>query len=145
MQTADVANRSHHKNCSSFEESIQALKSKIITRGDLPHASVELQLGIMEQFGSFPLGRFILERRGANGFWTDYMISHPEQGKLTGLNIEGKPFTSFEDFFLNKCPIVVAHQERFRIFQSLLQKSLKDNATLASIPCGLMRDLLTLD
>jgi hypothetical protein len=31
------------------------------------------------------------------------------------------------------------------IFQKLAQSLLKENVVLASIPCGLMRDLLTLD
>lgn len=50
-----------------------------------------------------------------------------------------------ESWFLNECPIIVAHQERFKIFQKLTQNLLKDHITLASIPCGLMRDLITLD
>lgn len=139
------ANRSHSKDQGSFSEIIQALKAKIGNRGHLPHVTIEGQLAIVDQMCEFPLGRYILERRGANGFWTDYMISHPDEGRKSGLNIEGKPFSAFEDYFLNRCPIVVAHQERFRIFQSLIQKYLKEGSTLASIPCGIMRDLLTLD
>jgi len=141
----EKTNLTHALEQSSFDETIQTLKDKIISRGDLPHVSVARQLDIIDQFCAFPLGRFILERRGANGFWTDYMISHPHKGRVTGLNIEGKPFTPLEEFFLNKIPIIVAHQERFGIFQKLAQSFLTDGAVLASIPCGIMRDLLTLD
>jgi hypothetical protein len=128
-----------------FENCVNALKNKILLRGNLPHASCKRQLEVIDQLCQFPLGRYILERRGANGFWTDYMVSHPSNGKISGLNNEGKPFTFLESFFLNQCPIVVAHQERFMIFQKLAQSLLKENVVLASIPCGLMRDLLTLD
>lgn len=138
-------NRTHAKQTLSFEESIENLKKKILLRGDLPHVTCKFQLELIEQLCNFPLGRFILERRGTNGFWTDYIISHPTCGRISGLNIEGVPFTPLEDWFLNQCPIIVAHQERFNIFQKLTQNLLKDHITLASIPCGLMRDLITLD
>ncbi len=138
-------NVTHALEQNSFDEAIKKLKDKISSRGDLSHVSVARQLDIIDQFCAFPLGRFILERRGANGFWTDYMISHPHNGRVTGLNIEGKPFTPMEEFFLNKIPIIVAHQERFGIFQKLAQSFLKNDVVFASIPCGIMRDLLTLD
>lgn len=145
MQENLSTNLSHAKKDGSFDDIINHYRQKIISRGDLPNATVNRQLEILQQFSTFPLGRFILERRGANGFWTDYMVSHPTRGKISGLNVEGKPFNSIEDFFLNRCPIVVAHQERFQIFQKLAQNLIKEGAVLASIPCGMMRDLLTLD
>lgn len=145
IQNIETFNLSHSKRNDSFEKVLELIKSKIILRGNLPHISVDYQLDIVGQLCDFPLGRFILERSGANGFWTDYMISHPQKGKISGVNIEGNPFTPMEDFFLNRCPVIIAHQERFGIFQRLMQEKLKENVTLASIPCGLMRDLLTLD
>lgn len=138
-------NITHAKEDRSFEEQVQILKNKIIDRGPLPHVSVEQQLEVVDHLCEFPLGRYVLEHRGANGFWTDYMMSHPDQGRITGLNIEGKPFSKLEDFFLNHSPVVIASQERFRIFQSLLQNSLKDGVSIASVPCGMMTDILTLD
>ncbi len=141
----ETLNRSHFNDGLSFTIVLENLRDKIVSRGDLPHATVQDQLDVLNQFCEFPLGRFILERKGANGFWTDYMLSHPEKGRLSGLNSEGKPFSALEDFFLNRCPIVVAHQERFKIFQDVTQKMLKENVVLASIPCGLSKDILTLD
>jgi len=44
-----------------------------------------------------------------------------------------------------RIPLVKATQERFNIFQQLTQKLLKDGLSLCSIPCGKMRDLLTLN
>lgn len=138
-------NLTHSSNDSSFWDAVEVIRNKIVSRGDLPDASVSYQLDVLKQFCQFPLGRFILERKGANGFWTDYMLAHPENGRISGMNSEGKAFTPLEDFFLNRCPIVVAHQERFRMFKALTQSLLKSNMVLASIPCGLMRDLLSLD
>ena len=138
-------NRSHSKGSHSFQELLKRFQEKIIACGDLPHASVQQQLDILHQFAQFRLGRYILEHRGANGFWTDYMISHPEKGRKTGLNIDAHPFSPLEALFLDQLPILTAHQERFQIFQKLSQQRLKEGAVLASIPCGLMRDLITLD
>lgn len=140
-----MPNRTHAKIQKSFKGILESLRDHIIKRGDLEHVSVQQQLDIISKLSEFPLGRFILEYRGADGYWTDYMISHPRKGKISGLNSEGKPFNFVEDFFLNRCPVVVAHQERFTIFQKLIQENLKEGSILASIPCGLMRDLLDLD
>jgi ubiquinone/menaquinone biosynthesis C-methylase UbiE len=141
----DTLNLSHNKDTDSLLEAIDALKKKIVARGDLPHVSVQRQLALVDELTLFPFGRFVLERRGANGFWTDYLMAHPKQGRLTGRNIEGKPFTDVEDFILNRSLVTVASQNRFALFQDLTQKALRDDMTLVSIPCGVMRDLLTLD
>lgn len=139
------ASRTHSQDNQSLEEQIQFLKQKIMLRGSLPHATVEQQLEVVDQLCEFPLGRYILEHKGANGFWTDYMMIHPSHGRITGLNIEGKPFSKLEDFLLNRSPVVVASQERYCIFQEILQNSLREGISIASIPCGLMQDILSLD
>lgn len=138
-------NITHGSITTDFESLVQEIREKIIKRGNLPHAPIEKQLSILEGLTTFPLGRFVLEHKGANGFWTDYMIFHPKNGKISGLNSEGQPFSELENYFLNRCPIVVAHQERFQIFQKLIQNKIQDGVVFASIPCGLMRDLITLD
>ena len=46
---------------------------------------------------------------------------------------------------LNRCPILLATQERFRIFRELTQPYLRSGMQLASLPSGVMDDLLTLD
>lgn len=145
-QSEDINNLTHtRKKNSCFEATVKDLQNQIIARGDLPHVSIKQQLEILDQLASFPFGQFIIERGGANGFWTDYLISHPQKRKPSDLNHEGKPFNSVENFLLNQCPVVLAHQERFQIYQKIIQERMQENMRLASIPCGLMRDLLTLD
>jgi len=124
---------------------IENLQKKIILRGNLSHVSVERQLDILNDLCSFPLGRFFLGRQGADGFWTDYIINHPCAETSTGLNSEGKPFSPIEKFILEKCPLTLATRERFKIFQECTQNRLKNQMCLASIPCGIMRDLVILD
>lgn len=72
-------------------------------------------------------------------------MAHPKKGRITGLNQEGKPFTLLEDFILNRSLVTLASQKRFGLFQKITQQMLKEGMILASVPCGVMRDLLTLD
>lgn len=123
----------------------EVLKRAIISRGDLKHVTVERQLEILDCFNSCRLGNFIINARGADGFWTDYMINYPNTGRSLGLNLDSQPLNEMEDFLLNRSPIVTSSQERFSIFQKVMQAEIKDGFTAASVPCGMMRDLISLD
>lgn len=138
-------NLSHYPQELSFEEAKLAITSNIQNRGDLPYVTMERQLELVQQLCEFDLGRFLIERKGLNGFWTHYIISHPTKGRTTGLNQYNMPFPPLEDFFLNKAPTCLATQSRFAIFKSLTQEYLQEGGSYASIPCGLMGDLIELD
>lgn len=138
-------NISHAKGSSSLDEEVNKLSNKIRERGDLSYASIKEQLELLQELAEFPLGQFLILNKGLNGEWTDYILLHPNKGRQTGLNSEGQPFSKLEDFFLNRAPSALATQERYTIFQEELQKLCKDNTSFASIPCGLMSDLLTLN
>jgi len=138
-------NLSHEKRDGSFQEAKGAIIEKIHSRGDLPYASIKRQIDLVEQLSEFELGKFLIERSGLNGYWTHYVISHPSQGRLTGLNQHQKPFHPLEYYLLNRSPTCLATQQRFEIFKTQIQKHLRDGCSLASVPCGLMADLLDLD
>jgi SAM-dependent methyltransferase len=93
----------------------------------------------------FELGRFLLANLGLNGYWTSYVLLHPDKGRLSQVGSDGKPLTRLESWLLDRCPIFLATQERFRTFRRLTQPLVRSNMRLASIPSGLMDDLLTLD
>ena len=97
---------------------------------------LEEELALLEQLTQFELGRFLLQNKGLNGYWTDYIISGDHRNVLPD---------SFEDWCLSLAPLVRATQERFAIFQEEIQKKLVSEMNLASIPCGAMNDLLKLD
>jgi len=94
---------------------------------------------------NFELGRFLLDNLGLNGHWTSYVLMHPDRGRLTKTSSDGTPLTELETWLLDRCPILLATQERFRIFRELTQPLLRSGMKLASLPAGLMDDLLTLD
>lgn len=138
-------NKTHDSSRQSVIEIVADLKKSINLRGDLDYISVKQQLALLEDLSSFPLGRFFIERKGADGFWTDYIINYPQEGGKTGLNSEGSSLSPAERFILEKSPLTLATRERFKHFQIYTQKSLRNDMKIASIPCGVMRDLLSLD
>ena len=123
----------HKQNDVSFDISVyrEALEKK--ENLSLPFEEESL---LLDQLSHFELGRFLLMHKGLNGYWTAYII---RQG------LQQKNLHPLEMWILHHAPAVKATQERFKIFQKVLQDNLKDHVTIASIPCGLMDDLLLLD
>jgi SAM-dependent methyltransferase len=136
---------SHGHPSEPLDQTIARIRDKIVARGDLDYVSVKEQLSLLKQLAEFPFGQFLLQNRGWNGFWTDYVMQHPEHGRLTGTAPDGRPLTRLERQLLDTFPIVLATQERARHFAAAIQGHVKPGAVLASIPCGLMRDLLGCD
>lgn len=97
---------------------------------------LEEELALLAQMKEFELGRYLLNNRGINGYWTAYWLIHGPQKKLDH---------PLEDWLINRAPYFVGSQERFKIFAAQTQKRIKDNVKIASIPSGLMDDLLRLD
>lgn len=92
-------------------------------------------IDLLNQLVSFELGRFLLHNRGLNGYWTSYIFrNNPDPHSLTEL----------EFWLLNKSLYVMA-RDRFYVFQNEIKRRLQSNMILASIPSGLMDDLLFLD
>ncbi|MBS0624890.1 MAG: class I SAM-dependent methyltransferase [Verrucomicrobia bacterium] len=113
----------------------EELREKARKKGDLPYATVERQLQLVDELDSFEFGRFLMSSHGAlNGYWTHHLIADDSSG-----------YTGLQDYFYNRAPLVKATRQRFGIFKNILQSELRDGATFASIPCGLMADLLELD
>jgi len=139
------SSHTHARPSDSFSKIVDNLREIIIYRGNLPYVSVEKQLEIIDDLCSFPLGRFFLERKGANGFWTDCIINYSKTEAITSDYCGGDSPSFVERFILEKSPLTLATRERYKIFQACIEKSLKNRMTLASIPCGVMRDLLSLD
>lgn len=136
---------SHREGSPSLDLRCQEIETLIAERGDVDGFSVAEQRRVLAEIVASDFGHFLIVNRGLNGYWTDYVLKHPKHGRETGLNRKGEPFTDMEDFLLNKAPTVLATQERYEIFRKELQPLVKEEVVMASVPCGLMSDLLTLD
>lgn len=97
---------------------------------------LEEELELLAEMQTFELGRFLLQNRGLNGYWTSYIISEAPTKKLN---------SALEEWIIHKAPVVLATRERFHIFQNQLQTHLRPEMKIASVPCGVMDDLLKLD
>ncbi|NOJ79236.1 MULTISPECIES: class I SAM-dependent methyltransferase [Myxococcus] len=92
-------------------------------------------LELLHQLKEFELGRFLLHNRGLNGYWTSYIFQH---------GFGKSPETALESWLLGKSLLVQA-RERFHRFKQELGQHVREGVHLASIPSGLMDDLLQLD
>lgn len=99
-------------------------------------------LKILDELQTFSLGRHLILHSSLNGYWTRYCVADQAMNRKTALR---NGFGQLEDFILNRAPTMQATQERFDIFRRETQAILHDEISIASIPCGLMDDLLSLD
>src|SRR5512132_235001 len=135
----------HGHTDASLAETVAALHRRLRVAGDRPDATVLELLDLVDALASFPFGRFLLQNRGWNGFWTDFVMTHPERGRSTGTAPDGRRLTLLERQLLDTFPTVLATQQRSRHFARVIQAHIRDNVRLASCPSGLMRDLLARD
>jgi ubiquinone/menaquinone biosynthesis C-methylase UbiE len=92
-------------------------------------------LYMLAQLREFELGRFLLHNNGLNGYWTAYVFQY-SPGDATSC--------SLEQWLLTKS-LLSGGRERFHRFQKEIAKHITEGAVLASIPCGLMDDLVKQD
>ena len=94
----------------------------------------------------FEFGKFLLTNKGWNGEWTHYAVMHQFIGRKSGLDTNGKPFCKLEDFYFKQSPNSAGYAGTLPAFQNMFaNKEFKDNAAIASLPCGIMDDLFCLD
>jgi SAM-dependent methyltransferase len=119
-----------------FQIALDNLKYEITQRGDLSYISVKDQLKYVDELLQFPLGKILLEKKFIDTFWTDFITTHFDQNKRSN---------NLENFVLNRSPFTLAWRELLRNFQKVAQENVRDEMSMASIPCGTMRELLELD
>lgn len=117
-------------------EEIKLIEARLSKQFHSDNEKRDELLKTLDALSEFELGRFLIKNKGAlSGYWTWYII----------LGFHDKPVTStLERFILERAPTILATQERFQIFQTLLAKHIKSKSAVCSIPCGTMADLLTL-
>ncbi len=126
---------SHSETPPTQEDALIAALERIQSKRPLT-LPLERTIKLLHELVSFPLGKFLLEHKGLNGYWTsDLILSTP-------YTLDRPPL---ETWIRTKAPVVKATRERFHIFQREVSHFLADNMTLASIPCGIMDCLLRID
>lgn len=118
-----------------FKENLDEIAVSI-SKNDKKVFSTQKTLEIFSKLQKFELGKYILENKGLNAYATQQII-FPKEKHLISNDIEY--------FLLYQSPVVLATRERFDVFQRESTKIVADYKKLASIPCGLMDDLLGLN
>lgn len=137
--------KSHATSPQSVQEVVAKTSARIKKDGDKEHVSVARQLELLQELTEFSFGQFLLVNQGIDGYWTHYILTHPWYGRKTGKNDRDQPPSEMESFLLDRAPTILATQQRFEIFLAEIQPSVVNAAVLASIPCGMMGELLYLD
>ena len=77
---------SHSPSSVTIESIVKNIADKIQSQGDKAHVTVKYQLELLNQLSQFELGRFILQNRGVNGYWTHYILTYPWRKKEKDTN-----------------------------------------------------------
>ena len=133
---AKIITHNINKSYINIEEMIEKIKNKKNL-----YSSEEETINMLHQLNEFDLGRFLLNNRGLNGYWISYII-------LRGFN--NKQAHPLEKWLIHRSPTILATRERFYIFQDRAKSIVESKPNsrqinVASIPCGLLDDLLTID
>lgn len=143
LELTKELNITHYQKWDNLKKACEAYKKKYQQLGNTPGVNVEALERILEEMTKFPMGQHILLTGGANGIWTDYMISFPWAQKDVAIKM--LTMNRLEYFTIYECLSVVAQRELFLMAQKEAQKHIKEGCILISLPCGVMRDLLTLE
>lgn len=140
LLSKDKSNLLSHKKIQNenFDKIHQELIKKI-QQSNLDIIMQDELLKSLSKVTSTEMGKFLVENSGFNGFWTEYMCSYPETKKL-GFNLSEN---IDENYIMENFPIAIATQSRYQIFKAEIKKRLKNNISIASLPCGLMNDILS--
>lgn len=96
---------------------------------------LEEELKLLAELQEFELGRFLLHNDGLNGYWTSYVFrNEPDDPAVTTL-----------ERWLLESSLLAGIRERFGRFKTLIAREITNDVVLASVPCGLMDDLLDMD
>ncbi|RFP09378.1 MULTISPECIES: cyclopropane-fatty-acyl-phospholipid synthase family protein [unclassified Duganella] len=136
---SDAALISHGgQSAYSLDQLLPAIRARLSQAGDMPGATVAQQLEVLEALSSFELGRFLLTNRGLNAEWTHRLVSYSSADAVANIS-------PLERMIVEELPAVLATRERYGVFRQQLQLLLRPGLVLASLPCGLMGELLSLD
>ena len=123
---------------SDLESQSQEISERVSARGDLPDATVKLQLDLLEELKKTPIGQSLICTRELTAWATDWCSYGPLFNQCYA------KLSSFEKTFLN-LPVCIATQQRLIIMRQLLQAALHNDMSVLNVPCGLMRNLVALN
>lgn len=120
----------------SHHDFFMSERRRIELGGDISEVSASEMLALFDQLCEFQLGRFLIINKGLNAFWTNELVTWTPDTP--------RQLHPLERIIFDKLPATQATRERYHIFCRELQNLVFSGCALASVPCGLMTDLLNL-
>ena len=106
-----------HGIFANYEEAVDEIKSRV---------SSDEQLALLEQLEDCPLGRFLIQNRGLDAYWTKTITEN-----------KGGYANDFETKLITIVPAFVATQERAKFFKAEVA-NLPQGSHIMSVPSGLL-------
>ncbi len=129
----------------SLESLIEQLRAEFGTACGLRFETPrEFLFSLAEEAARSEFGRFLLCTRGLNWRITDLLFD-PDYHATLRQEERDRTLSLFDKLAFFTFPLFLATQERAKIHQRHQQPLITEGTVLASLPCGRMRDLLTLD
>ena len=129
----------------SLAETIQFYQVEFAKRYPLSFSDARgFVMQLAEQMVHSDVGTFLLCAQGCDWRTTDLFFDEAHRTALQE-QLQEKRLPLFDYLLFYVFPGFRATYERFGIFQLQTQRCVADEATFASLPCGRMRDLLTLN
>jgi hypothetical protein len=110
---------------------LEQLRSRIQS-----HPQSSKLLALLDDLTQFELGRFLLQHRGLNAYWTSFLMRGYLQTHLRH---------PLEHWLVHEAPMVIATRERYHIFGEQLQQHVQSGMHIGSLPCGLFDEIHFLD
>ena len=128
---------------SRYEECYDA-----ILNNDLSQNDKLLQLQYLKKLYNFDLGKHLIDEDSLDAYWTDFLTSYPDNSEYQNM-VRATNDNDLLLFLTEKAPIILATQQRLKIFSELIQSDIINNVlnspsyTIANFGCGYMRDILS--
>ena len=90
-------------------------------------------LKVLEELQKFPLGRHLLVNQSLSGYWTDAIVNAP---------VDQIYPNKTEGYLFKESPPFAARRYGQQVIHKAVQEFLRPNKAVASIPCGLMSEVL---
>lgn len=121
-------NYNQQLDCETIKERINSSDNLCIDK--------EEELEMVDELQKFELGQFLLKNKGLNGYWSSYVIHDASQ-----INLDNP----LENWIINRAPLIKATQEQHHISQTQINQYMHPNSIIASVPCGTMHELHSLN
>lgn len=102
-----------------------------LAQNPCPVLPVAEERALLVALTKFELGRFLLLNGGLSGYWTSYVFTH-----------DGSDSESELERWLLQHSTLVGIRQRFQRLSALVAGRLRPGLRVASVPCGLMDDVL---